>query len=296
MWILLAVVCSLCLGMAFSLIRNQTELRSFCRQLDEISEGSHMELTANCRQRQLLALCRKLNHILRGKDRNHLQYEKAETLLKQNITSLAHDIRTPLTGALGYVQLAQECGDSGKKAHYLQSAEKRLVQLEDMLEEMFLYTKLAAGDFHLSEEKIQLLPLLGDCMLSMYAEFEALGVSPEISFEAESCYVRADEEALRRVFLNLIQNALLHGSGGISVRQSGNSLVFENPIPEGTHPDTEQLFDRFYKSSPARGKGSSGLGLFIVRELMRKMGGDAKADLGQDQLQITLHFPEIKFL
>lgn len=295
MWILLlAAACVLCLGMAFAYIRNQKELQSLCRQLEELAAGSHMELTVGCRQRHLLALCRMLNHILQDRDRNHLQYEKAETLLKQNITSLAHDIRTPLTGAFGYLQLAQECEEPDRAARYLKAAEKRLAQLENMLEEMFLFTKLTSGDFQLSAEKVQLLPLLGDCMLSMYAEFESLGVSPEVSFESEGCSVRADEEALRRVFLNLIQNALIHGNGGISVRQSGNRLVFENPVPEGTRPDTEQLFDRFYKSSPARGKGSSGLGLFIVRELMRKMGGDAEAESGPNLLRIILYFPDMK--
>ena len=113
-----------------------------------------------------------------------------------------------------------------------------------------------------------------------------------MSFETEGFRVMADQEALRRVFLNLITNALVHGTGDISILQTGNRIAFENPIPEGNPPNPEQLFDRFYKSDPSRRKGSSGLGLFIVRELMRKMGGDAEASLEGGALRITLCFPE----
>nr|WP_300863498.1 ATP-binding protein [uncultured Acetatifactor sp.] len=84
----------------------------------------------------------------------------------------------------------------------------------------------------------------------------------------------------------------MHGTGDISILQTGNRIAFENPIPEGNPPNPEQLFDRFYKSDPSRRKGSSGLGLFIVRELMRKMGGDAEAGLEGGALRITLCFPE----
>ena len=94
------------------------------------------------------------------------------------------------------------------------------------------------------------------------------------------------------MFLNLITNALVHGAGRLSIVQTGNRISFENPVSEESLPNPERLFDRFYKSDPSRRKGSSGLGLFIVRELMRKMGGDAEAGLEGGALRITLCFPE----
>ena len=161
-----------------------------------------------------------------------------------------------------------------------------------MLEELFLYTKVTGEDFRLSVESLQALPLLGECLLGLYARFQEAGTAPEVRFDTESFRVMADQEALRRVFLNLITNALVHGTGDISILQTGNRIAFENPIPEGNPPNPEQLFDRFYKSDPARRKGSSGLGLFIVRELMRKMGGETGAQLEEGKLRITLYFPE----
>ena len=292
MEIILAVVCILCLCLGFAWIRYRAELKSLYRQLEEVAAGSHIELTLNSRCKPLLALCRMLNHVLQARDRDYLQYDQAEKRLKQDITSLAHDIRTPLTGAFGYVQLAQECTDTEKRQHYLDAVERRLRELEDMLEELFLYTKVTGEDFRLSPESLQVLPLLGECLLGLYARFQEAGTAPAVSFETEGFRVMADQEALRRVFLNLITNALVHGTGDISILQTGNRIAFENPIPEGNPPNPEQLFDRFYKSDPARRKGSSGLGLFIVRELMRKMGGETGAQLEEGKLRITLYFPE----
>ena len=288
----MAVVCVMCLCLGFACIRYRAELKSLYRQLEEVAAGSHIELTLNSRCKPLLGLCRMLNHVLQARDRDYLQYDQAEKRLKQDITSLAHDIRTPLTGAFGYVQLAQECADTEKRQHYLDAVERRLRELEDMLEELFLYTKVTGEDFRLSPESLQVLPLLGECLLGLYARFQEAGTAPAVSFETEGFRVMADQEALRRVFLNLITNALVHGTGDISILQTGNRIAFENPIPEGNPPNPEQLFDRFYKSDPARRKGSSGLGLFIVRELMRKMGGETGAQLEEGKLRITLYFPE----
>lgn len=290
MGILLVLACFCAFISGFLYIRSRRELRSLYRQLEEIEDGSQLELAVNSRQQIMLSLCRILNGILADKDRRHIQYERAEKRLKQNVASLAHDIRTPLTGAIGYTLLAQECTDAAKRARYLQVVETRLTELEDMLEELFLYTKVISEDFQLSVRKMQLLPLLDECLLSMYERFERAGCAPEVSFAEEGFSAMADEEALRRVFLNLIQNALTHGEGGIAIRQRGGHVIFENAVPEGSPPDPKLMFDRFYKSDQARGKGSSGLGLFIVRELMRKMGGEASAELEGNLLRIRLDF------
>lgn len=286
----LTVTAALCVLLLVQHIRWILQMRSLYRQLEEIERGSHMELGVQSRQRDVLALCRKLNRLQKSQYQKQIQYEKAERQLKQNITGLAHDIRTPLTGAAGYVQLAQECTEPDRREHYLQSAGDRLMELGDMLEELFLYAKLTSEDFELSIQEIQALPLLGECLVGMYRQFEEKGVSPEILFDTENIRVRADEESLRRIFRNLIQNALLHGKGNVTVRQRGMRLTFENAVSDTSRPEPGQIFDRFYKADAARRKGSSGLGLFIVKELMEKMGGQARAELEGETLRIILEF------
>ena len=287
----LAVLSILCGWLLVQYTRSILEVRSIRRQLEEIERGSRMELGVYSRQREMLALCRKLNELGRQNMQGQIRYEKAQKQLKQNITALAHDIRTPLAGASGYVQLAGECRERGRQEYYLQAAEGRLKELGDMLEELFLFTKLSDTDFEPDMRRLQVLPLLGDCLVGMYLQFDEKGISPEVRFDSEGFRVDADEEYLRRIFHNLIRNALLHGTGNLVITQQEKRLTFENAVSETSRPDTEQIFEQFYKADSARRKGSSGLGLFIVKELMEKMGGGVKAELEQEKLRIILKFP-----
>lgn len=271
--------------------RTNAELRSLRGQLEEIGRGSHMELGLQSRQKQMLALCQQLNQLLTRQAHQNLQYEKAQKQLKQDITSLAHDIRTPLTGAVGYVQLAQECEEPSVQERYLQTALGRMEELKDMLDELFLYAKLTSEGFEPDLCEIQVLPLLSDCLIGMYRQFEEKGITPKADFSSEGFCVYADEECLRRIFRNLVQNALLHGAGELAIRQEGNCLIFENRVSETSIPDPTQIFERFYKADSARRKGSSGLGLFIVRELAEKMGGSVSAELIEGKLRIIVAFP-----
>ena len=288
MTVVLLILGVICGGVLIRHIRCILEIRSLHRQLQELERGSHMELGVQSRQRDMLALCRKLNRLQKLHHQGQIQYERAERQLKQNITGLAHDIRTPLTGAAGYVQLARECEEPGRREYYLQVAADRLGELGDMLEELFLYTNLPSEEFTPDMREVQVLPLLSDCLVGLYHRFEEKGISPRVDFAQEGFRARADEECLRRIFHNLIQNALLHGNGDIVIRQEEGSLIFENGVSETSRPDPEHIFDRFYKADSARRKGSSGLGLFIVKELAERMNGSVYAHLEGDRLRITL--------
>ena len=102
--------------------------------------------------------------------------------------------------------------------------------------------------------------------------------------------VWANPDALGRVYRNLIANAIRHGGGGLTVTARDGEICFSNPIGTGPEPDPAHLFDRFYQSSPARGKGGAGLGLSIVRELMEQMGGHVSARIVGRELWIRLAF------
>ena len=122
------------------------------------------------------------------------------------------------------------------------------------------------------------------------AQLEAAGIVPELRFDREDLKVWASPEALGRVYRNLIANALRHGGGGLTVSGGDGAICFSNELLPGSRPDPEHLFDRFYQSSPARGKGGAGLGLSIVRELMEQMDGQVSAQVTGDILEIKLSF------
>lgn len=273
-------------------IRYKMELKSICRQLDELARGSHMEIFINRKDRTFSEFCRKLNQVMELNRQKELQYDKAQKKLKQNISALAHDIRTPLTSAAGYLQMGSDCQDDEKRQRYLTVSKKRLEELKDMLEELFLYTKLSGDEYPLLLQPLQILPILSECLVAMYGHFEEKGVEPEVKFEDEGFRIMADEAFLMRIFRNLIHNALLHGTGGITVLQEGRTLSFTNPAADVSKIDAEQIFDRFYKADHARLTGSSGLGLSIVKELAEKMNGRVHARTYDNKLEIRITFGE----
>ena len=132
--------------------------------------------------------------------------------------------------------------------------------------------------------------MLWEALAELYPQLEAAGIQPELRFEQEDMQVWASPGALGRVFRNLIVNAVRHGGGGLAVLAEDGVVCFSNPLGPGPGPDLDHLFDRFYQSSPARGKGGAGLGLAIVRELMERMGGQVSARIMGDELQIRLAF------
>ena len=304
MWILLAVVCSLCLGMAFSLIRNQTELRSFCRQVDEISEGSQMELTANCRQWQLLALCRKLNHILRGKDRNHLQYEKAETLLKQNITSLAHDIRTPLTSVIGYLSLLEEAPDmpTEQKAKYVHITLEKANRLEQLINEFFEITKYNIQEIVLEKEEIDLYYMLLQMLEEFYPLLEEKG-NRAVLHSDENVSICGDPAKLARVFNNILKNAVAYSDRNTQIdifveevktpQQEKMIITFRNQGKTIPKEKLESIFDKFYRLDADRNShtGGAGLGLAIAKEIVTRHGGRILAESGNGQVTFRVELP-----
>ena len=158
------------------------------------------------------------------------------------------------------------------------------------MEELFLYTRLQGGSLPLDCGVIAALPPLWDALAEFYPQFEAADVTPELRFDREDMTVWASPEALGRVYRNLIANALRHSGGGLTISGRAGAICFSNPLPPGSRPDPEHLFDRFYQSNPARAKGGAGLGLSIVRELMERMGGQVSAQITGDILEIKLSF------
>ena len=167
---------------------------------------------------------------------------------------------------------------------------RRLEELDGLLDELFLYTRLQGGSLPLECETMAALPPLWDALAEFYPQLEAAGVEPALRFDREDVTVWASQPALGRVYRNLIANALRHGGGGLTVSGRDGVICFSNQLLPGSRPDPARLFDRFYQSSPARTRGGAGLGLAIVRELMERMGGQASAQIAGDLLVIKLSF------
>ena len=264
----------------------RAQMLEMARVLEETPAESNLRLTVRMSGTAPRRLCQAVNLRLEEGRRLRLETRKREQELKYTMACISHDIRTPLAGAMGYLQLLEETPDR----EYLAIVKKRLEELETLLDELFLYTRLQGDSLPPECGQIAALPPLWDALAEFYPQLEAAGVEPALRFDREDVTVWASQPALGRVYRNLIANALRHGGGGLTVSGRDGVICFSNQLLPGSRPDPARLFDRFYQSSPARTRGGAGLGLAIVRELMERMGGQASAQIAGDLLVIKLSF------
>lgn len=267
------------------------QLEDMARTLEETPAQSNLRLTVGMNSASARRLCRAVNRRLEEGRQLRTQALNSERELRYTMACISHDIRTPLAGAMGYLQLLDV--EPGRREEYLAIVQKRLRELDGLLDELFLYTRLLNDSLPLECGPAAALPPLWEALAEFYPQLEAAEVEPELRFDREDMKVWAAPEALGRVYRNLIANALRHGGGGLTVSARDGTLCFSNPLGPGPRPDPDRLFDRFYQSGPARGKGGAGLGLAIVRELMERMGGKASARIAGEELQITLEFSRV---
>ncbi len=266
----------------------RAQMTEMARILEETPAESNLRLTVRMPGAVPRRLCRAVNKRLEAGRQLRQETLRGERELKYTMACISHDIRTPLAGAMGYLQLLE--GEPDRQAEYLAIVKKRLSELEALLEDLFLYTRIQGEALPMECEKTAVLPPLWDALTEFYPQLEAAGIQPELRFDREEEQVWANQEALGRIYRNLIANALRHGGGGLMVSAREGEVSFSNPLGPGPAPELDHLFDRFYQASPARGKGGAGLGLSIVRELMERMGGQVSAELTEDGLRIRLAF------
>ncbi len=221
---------------------------------------------------------------------------------QRDLAALSHDIRTPLAGAQGYLQLHGRSADPAERERCLSEAASRLSAMRELTDRLFDYAKAADSDSPLACEPVEALPVLAEVLAGAYPQLKERGWDPAIDFEDEGAAVLADPEALSRVFSNLLANALRHGTSAPRVSQrlvppdggAGRGMVefaFSNEVSDPASIDADRLFERFYRADAARSGEGSGLGLAIVASLCERMGGDVSAHVEGNELVVVATLP-----
>ena len=276
-----------------ALLLYRRQVRGLSEQLKDLEPGSNQRLTCSVRDRNILSLCRLVNTYIDSQQKLVLQAREAEEELKYTIASVSHDIRTPLTGASGYMQMAEKTEDPDKRKEYCRIVRGRLKDLEQLLDQLFLYTKLTSQEISLQMEPVSLFPLVCEVLTGFYGKFQEQNREPSLDFQEEAIQIQGDSSQLKRVLGNLVYNSLSYGLGPLFIVQKGNTLTFSNKVKDPGSIDPDQMFVRFYRGDPSRNASKSshaGLGLSIARELTQAMGGKIEARLHEDILEIVLTF------
>lgn len=282
----------LLLGML--LMRVLRQLNAWADLLEATDEDSNIRLPAAVRLTSVLRACRAINRRLDKSQARALDARRAGAELQTTMAAVSHDIRTPLAAASGYLELLRGEQDPVRRQQHLTVIARRLADLETLLDELFLYTRLNAGSAPpLACRPIAIWPALCEALAALYPQLEAAGLEPALDLPDQAGSVQADPDAFGRVLRNLILNAAQHGAGSLSIRWQSGKLLFVNPVPEPAALNPDHIFDRFWRADPARrgGSGGAGLGLAIVRQLTEAMGGTVTASLQGNTLTISLALP-----
>ncbi|OUO31667.1 hypothetical protein B5F85_09740 [Olsenella sp. An293] len=286
------------LGAFFVCVCYATELGRQARFLARRERLSNARLTCGSRLPGMVGMVDAVNSEIDAADAERVAALRAADEFSRGLSALSHDVRTPLTGARGYLQLAREESDPARKDKQLAAADARLAAMSGLLDELFSYARAADPDTPLELGTVALRPVLEQVLLGHYPEFEARGWEPALDMEDSTIEVTADREALARIVENLVVNALRHGSGPLAVRvrpagekdgeKSGVVVEFSNPVADPSAIDVDRLFERFYQADASRSTAGSGLGLSVAAKLAEAQGMTLTARLSASTLTCTL--------
>lgn len=290
-WTAAAAAAALVLLIVLFLYRRQ--VRRLCRQMEFLKKHkTNLRLTSELPFSELNLLIDEINELLDQTRETQRNARSSEESLKETITNLSHDIRTPLTSLDGYFQLLVQSDSDEERQHYLSVIRSRITSLKEILEELFTYTRLQNDSWGLPLEKADFGKCTFDTVFSFYDDFRKKGVEPEIRFCEERIYVMGNEEAIRRTLQNIIRNALVHGKQRIllTMEKQDASVIFtcRNDVEKPEQIDITQVFQRFYKTDSARTNTSTGLGLSIAKGLVERMNGEIRAALTDGMFEITV--------
>lgn len=238
------------------------------------------------------ALAEAINGELDRSAQAHIEALRHRREFQRDLAALSHDIRTPLTGAKGYLQLAVGEDDPLARTRHLEAAARRIDATCELLDQLFAYTKSADPDLALDIEPLALKPIVEEALLGHYPAFEERGWEPSAAFEDDAATAMADREALARILDNLVVNALRHGAAApaVDARRVGERIVLRvsNEVANPAAIDVERLFERFYQADASRGRAGSGLGLAVAANLAHAMGMEIGAELEGSVLSVAL--------
>ncbi|MBR1863625.1 MAG: HAMP domain-containing histidine kinase [Ruminococcus sp.] len=256
----------------------------------KLKDDTNTGLRISGRDKDMRTLTAELNTQLRELRKEHLIYHQGNTELKNAITNISHDIRTPLTAICGYLEMMEKTGDPEKRARYLSIMKDRTELLKQLTDELFRYSIIVSEEKELELSEVFINQVLAESISSFYPVLSEKGITPVLEITDEHIMRMANKAALSRIFSNLMNNAVKYSDGDLIIRLSETGeITFSNSAKELSAVEVEQLFDRFYTVESAR--NSTGLGLSIVRTLAQRMGASASAAYENGVLTVSIIFP-----
>ncbi len=251
-------------------------------------EDTNMQITVSSGDRHIRRLAADINRELKLLRAQRRRYQQGDRELKEAVTNISHDLRTPLTAISGYLELLEEEEKSEAAKRYLSCIKNRTEAMKGLTEELFCYT-IVRTEEPKKKEETDISGVLEESLLNFYGAMVSAGITPEIQITDKKMIRNVNKTSLVRVFGNIISNMIKYSEGEMKVELlDSGEIRFSNKAPKLRAVQVEKLFDRFFTVEDAR--VSTGLGLSIAKTLTEEMGGSIRAEYREETLTIFLVF------
>lgn len=289
-YLFLIVLC-LSIFLSLKLLIMKNEIKNIGKSISSIiNTDTNKLITISTNDNELKKLANMLNKSLKELRQLELEYKNGNQELKSSITNISHDLRTPLTAIRSYLDLIDKNNLTDKQLEYLKIIDSKVKDLTELTEQLFDFSKIIDIYNEMERKKICINNILEDSIVSFYGLFKKHNINPKIEICEEKVIRLLNENMLKRIFENVISNAIKYCEKDFNVKMYNNGTIeFSNKTDKLDQVSLEKMFDRYYTVRNA--KKSNGIGLSIAKQLVDLSGGKIKAKYKNNSLII-----EIKFL
>ena len=290
LWVI-GILCLIIVILLIKLILMQIGTREIANKFAEkLTADTNTLIDVSSRDRNIRRLADEINTELRKLRAQRIKYSQGDAEVKDAITNISHDLRTPLTAISGYLELLEKEEKSEEAQRYIGIIEERTEHMKQLCEELFRYSIVISTTDSINYESVTVNAVLEESISSYYTALTEANITPQISICEKKIVRSLDRKALSRIFGNLISNAIKYSDGDLAITfaESGK-ITFSNHSATLDETQTGKLFNRFFTVENA--EKSTGLGLSIAKALTEEMGGAITAKYEAGVLSIRIVFP-----
>lgn len=258
----------------------KSELEKVCQKLSDILEkGTDEKVMVFMDNKIIMDLNGQINKLLIDRQKIKTDYKRQEISSKKMLANISHDIKTPLTVILGYLEIIRL---SNKENEALQKVEIKAKQVMELVNQFFTLAKLEAGDTDIKITKVNISESCRENVLGFYEILIQKEFEVDILIPEQDLFVYGDRESIDRILYNLVSNVIRYGSDGKYIGfliREDSGYIYIDITDKGAGIDkefAESVFERLYTMEDSRNRRiqGNGLGLTIARNLAKQMGGD----------------------
>lgn len=255
-------------------------------QKDDSNALVHKEIS----MKQLNVLIGEINNLVKESKKNRIRYQNQNRDLRKMIMNISHDLRTPLTSALGYIDIILTSNLSiTEKEKELKIVEERLNRLEELINSFFLFSKIVSTNDLPELTELNIISIIEECIARYYDDYKNNNRAIILKKNVSKIKIMSNKEMLTRIFDNLITNSYKHSTGNLEIIIKKNEslvITFSNILPNNDL-DISHIFDEFYTVDMSRTTGNTGLGLAIVKEFTERLNGRVSARVTKNKKELN---------